>query len=450
MAEEKSVILCAALMHGLGNQGGAWRVRAGEASDYVSPHFYADLVRKAEDAKLHAIFLAEQMVATADTIGERPWGTVDVVAVLSFMAGLTSKIGLVGTGTTTYNQPYDLARRFASLDHLANGRAGWNSVTSAHANTAEQFGTAAHMQATERYDRADEFIDVVAALWASWESDALVGDKKNAVFADTTKIHQINHQGPNFAVRGPLPFPKSRQGRPVIFHAGSSPQGRDQASRVADVVFTAQHTVQGAKEFRDDIRSRAAAYGRDPEKIKVFPGVNAVIGRTLAEAEDKKAALDNAETIDQRLRFLSFRTGVPPETLRDYLDKPFPMDKLPPDDQLKGGTGWRKSTLDAANMETGMTVRELMARAPTPHHHIVGTADVVADAMMERIEAGAADGFTMMIDVLPEGMNDIAQLLVPELRRRGVFHEDYEHNTLRGLLGVGEPQPIVPFTAKEK
>jgi len=435
----RQIILSAALMHGLGNQAGAWRVRKEPASDFLSPHYYAHMARKAEEGKLHVLFLAEQ-AAHGGSPASRPIGSMDTVSVLSFMAAVTSKVGLVGTGSTTYNTPFDLARRFSTLDHLANGRVGWNSVTSAIAQTGAQFGIT-HPEAEDRYARADEFIDVVAALWESWEAGALVDDKVNGIFADPAKIHEINHVGPHFSVQGPLSLPRSRQGRPVIFHAGSSPPGRDQAARCADVVFTAQHTLEGAKQFRADIRARAEAYGRDPDRIKVTPGINMVLGRTLTEAEDRKAAIDNAQSVEEQIRRLSALSGLDVGMLRDNLDKPLPVDQLPSDARFNSGTGWRQSMIDLATKEN-LTVRQLLSRSPSGHHHVIGTAEMVADAMMERLEAGAADGFTMMVDILPSGLDDIVDLLVPELQRRGIFRRDYEHELLRDSLGIGEALPI--------
>jgi FMN-dependent oxidoreductase (nitrilotriacetate monooxygenase family) len=435
MAEKGKMILSAALMHGLGHQPGAWRVRKGAASDYVSPDMYAEMARKAEAGKLHVLFLAEQ-ITNREVGAERPCGALDTAAVLSFMAAVTEHIGLVGTASTTYNQPYDVARRFATADHLSKGRVGWNAVTTAHAVAAEMFGSGTHPEAPQRYSRADEFIDVVIKLWESWEPDALVGDKENAVFADPDKVHPIHHSGENFTVRGPLPFMRSRQGRPVIFHAGSSPAGRDQAAKFADVVFTAQHTTEGAKEFRTDLRRRAAGHGRDPDSIKILPGMNVILGRTADEAKRKKAALDNALTLDQLLDAMARRTGVSVAILRDHLDRAFPIDALPSDEELKNGVGWRKSVIDLAVSEN-LTVRELLTRAPSAHHHLVGTAAAVADAMEERLEAHAADGFTMMVDMLPEGLDDIVNLLVPELQRRGLFHKEYGHRYLRDMLGLG-------------
>jgi FMN-dependent oxidoreductase (nitrilotriacetate monooxygenase family) len=428
------MILSAALMHGLGHQPGAWRVRKGPAADYVSPDMYARIARKAEEGKLHVLFLAEQ-ITNREVGAERPCGAMDTASVLSFMAAVTSRIGLVGTASTTYNQPYDIARRFATVDHLSKGRAGWNAVTTAHAVAAEMFGSGAHPEAQERYNRADEFLDVVIKLWESWEADALVGDKEKAVFADPKKIHPINHSGENFSVRGPLPFARSPQGRPLIFHAGSSPAGRDQAAKFADVVFTAQHTVDGAKEFRTDIRRRAERHGRRPDSVKILPGMNVILGETAEEAQRKKVALDNALTVDQLLDALARRTGVSVPVLRDNLDRPFPMSALPSDEELKNGIGWRKSVIDLAVSEN-LTVRELLYRAPSAHHYLVGTAATIADAMEERLAAGAADGFTMMVDMLPDGVDDIVDLLVPELQRRGLFHKDYSHRYLRDMLGL--------------
>ena len=395
---------------------------------------YAAIARKAEAGKLHVVFLAEQ-ITNQEVGAQRPCGAMDTASVLSYMAAVTSRIGLVGTASTTYNQPYDLARRFATVDHLSKGRVGWNCVTTAHAVAAQMFGTGTHPEAPQRYSRADEFLEVVIKLWESWEHDALVDDKRNNVFADPGKIHAINHSGESFSVRGPLPFMRSRQGRPVIFHAGSSPTGRDQAARFADVVFTAQHTTDGAKAFRTDLRRRAEAHGRHPDSIKILPGMNVILGETLEEARRKKAALDNALTLDQLLATMARICGVTPALLREHLDRPLPVDELPPDEQLKNGVGWRRSIIDLAVTEK-LTVRELLSRAPSSHQHIVGTAADVADAMEERLAAQAADGFTMMVDMLPEGVDDIVNLLVPELQRRGLFHREYSHRYLRDMLGL--------------
>ncbi|MEW2544263.1 NtaA/DmoA family FMN-dependent monooxygenase [Streptomyces sp. NPDC047002] len=431
------MILTAALMHGLGMHTGAWLARDGAASDYLSAAMYKEIARTAESGGLHALFLAEQM--TNQEVGtERPCGALDTATVLALMAGVTEHIGLVGTASTTYNQPYDLARRFATLDHLAGGRVGWNSIATQNPTVVEQFGGGESLDHEQRYARADEFIDVVLRLWDSWEEGALVGDKESGVFAREDLVHEIDHAGPYFSVRGPLPFPRTPQGRPVIFQAGSSPRGRDQAAKYADVVFTAQHVLQDAVDFRTDMRERAAAYGRDPDSIKILPGISLVLGRTKDEAQRRKDHLDEVFGTGPNLRKLAKRVGLPVEAL--VLDEKFPAHLLGPDEEFKGSIGFRRSIVNLAVTE-GLTVRELIAQYGGGHHQVVGTAQEVADDMQERLAAGAADGFTLMVDMLPSGLHDVVGLLVPELRRRGLFHEEYEHTTLRDSLGIGPAAP---------
>jgi FMN-dependent oxidoreductase (nitrilotriacetate monooxygenase family) len=433
------MILTVALMHGLGMHTGAWMAREGDASDYLSASLYKDIARTAEAGKLHAVFLAEQM--TNQEVGtERPCGALDTVTVLSLMAAVTERIGLVGTASTTYNQPYDLARRFSTLDHLSGGRVGWNSIATQNPTVIEQFGGGESLDHEARYTRADEFIDVVLKLWDSWEEGALVGDKSTGVFGREDLVHEIDHVGEFFQVKGPLPFPRSPQGRPVIFQAGSSPLGRDQAAAFADAVFTAQHVLEDAVDFRTDMRNRAEAYGRDPERLKIIPGMSLILGATEAEAQERKDRLDEVFGTGPNLVKLARRVGLPVEVLE--LDEKFPAHLLGPDEDFKGSIGFRRSIVGLAVKED-LTVRELIKSYGGGHHQVVGTAEQVADAMQERLEAGAADGFTLMIDMLPSGVHDVVEMLVPELQRRGLFHKDYEHDTLRASLGVDAPA-LVP------
>jgi FMN-dependent oxidoreductase (nitrilotriacetate monooxygenase family) len=435
---EPQMILTAALMHGLGMHTGAWMAREGDASDYLSPTLYTDIARTAEAGKLHAVFLAEQM--TNQEVGtERPCGALDTVTVLALMAAVTEKVGLVGTASTTYNQPYDLARRFATLDHLSRGRVGWNSIATQNPTVIEMFGGGEHLDHEARYARADEFIDVVLKLWDSWEDGALVGDKTTGVFGREDLVHEINHVGEFFQVKGPLPFARSPQGRPVIFQAGSSDRGRDQAAKYADAVFTAQHVLEDAIAFRTDMRERAAAYGRDPNSIKIIPGISLILGATEADAKQRKQNMDEVFGTGPNLVKLARRVGLPVEVLE--LDKPFPAHLLGPDEEFTGSIGFRRSIVGLAVKEN-LTVRELIASYGGGHHQVVGTAEQIADAMEERLRAGAADGFTMMIDMLPSGVHDAVEMLVPELRRRGLFHDDYEADTLRASLGLGAPRPL--------
>jgi FMN-dependent oxidoreductase (nitrilotriacetate monooxygenase family) len=431
------MILTAALMHGLGMHTGAWMAREGDPGDYLSGAMYKDIARTAEAGALHAVFLAEQM--TNQEVGtERPCGALDTATVLALMAGVTDRLGLVGTASTTYNEPYDLARRFSTLDHLSGGRVGWNSIATQNPTVVEQYGGGESLDHGQRYARADEFIEVVLRLWDSWEEGALVGDKAAGVFADPDRVHEINHTGPYFSVRGPMPFPRSPQGRPVVFQAGSSPLGREQAAKFADVVFTAQHLLESAVAFRTDMRDRAAAQGRDPDGIKILPGMSLVLGATEAEAQERKRHLDEVFGTGANLRKLAKRVGLPVEALE--LDERFPAHLLGPDEEFKGSIGFRRTIVELAVTE-GLTVRQLIAAYGGGHHQVVGTAEQVADVMQERLEAGAADGFTLMIDMLPSGLHDAVEMLVPELRRRGLFHDGYEHTTLRGGLGLPAAAP---------
>jgi len=431
--DDPKLIISAALMHGLGMHLGAWMAREGEASDYVSGSLYKEIALAAEAGKLHALFLAET-ITNQEQGAERPAGALDTATVLALMAGVTDRIGLVGTASTTYNQPYDVARRFATLDHLSGGRAGWNSVATQNSVVAQVFGGGEHPDHEDRYERADEFIDVVNRLWESWEEGALVGDKANALFAREDMIHEISHSGKYFKVRGTLPFARSKQGRPVIFQAGASPRGRDQAAKFADAVFTAQHLIEGALEFRGDIRDRAAAYGRDPDSIKVLPGVSVILGATETEAQQRKQHLEDVLGTGPHLEKLARRVGLPVDALRD-VDAPFPVHLLGPDEEFKGSIGFRRSIVSLAVKEN-MTVRQLVANYGGGHQQIVGTPGQVADMMQEWLRAGAADGFTLMIDMLPSGIHQVTEMLVPELQSRGLFHTEYEHDTLRSGLGL--------------
>lgn len=430
---QNSMILSASLMHGLGMHMGSWRAREGAVADYLNARMYLDIARKAEKGKLHALFLADGMT-NAEAGTERPCGSLDPATVLSVMAAVTQRIGLVGTASTTYNHPYDVARRFATLDHLSGGRAAWNSVATFLPAVAAMFGGGELPDHTNRYARADEFIDVVVKLWDSWEEGALVGDKAANIFARADKVHEINHVGTHFSCRGPLPFPRPPQGRPVIFQAGASPEGRDQAAKYADVVFTAQHLLEDGIAFRADMRKRAAAHGRDPDGIKILPGILAILGATEAAAQKRRLALDEALGLGPELLKLARRVGVPVDSLR--LDEPFPVHLLCPDAEFSGSTGFRRTLVNLAVKEN-LTVRELLGRYGGGHQQVVGTPEQIATVIQQWLEAGAADGFNIMVDTLPSGIDDLVDLLVPELQARGLFHREYEHDTLRGNLGLG-------------
>ena len=301
MVQKRQMILSAALMHGLGHQPGAWRVRKGPASDYVSPDMYAAIARKAEEGKLHVLFLAEQ-ITNLEVGAQRPCGAMDTAAVLSYMAAVTSRIGLVGTASTTYNQPYDLARRFATVDHLSKGRVGWNAVTTAHAVAAEMFGPGHHPEAQERYSRADEFLEVVIKLWESWDQDALVDDKNNGVFADPEEDPS------DLSLRRELLGSRAVAVPPLAAGpAGDLPRRLvSRGPRPGRAICRRGLHRPAHHRWREgvspDLRRRAEGHGRHPDSIKILPGMNVILGETIEEAKRKKAALDNALTLDQSAR----------------------------------------------------------------------------------------------------------------------------------------------------
>lgn len=435
--EARRPLLLLATIMGLGMHLSAWRVREGPAADYVDVGLYQRLARTAEAGRLHAIFLADTLT-NAEEGTERPaLGAMDPALVLAAMAAATERIGLVGTASTTFNEPFDLARRFATLDHLSRGRAGWNAVTTFVPAVAENFGGRPLPDREQRYDRAREFVQVVQALWDSWEPGALVGDQASGVFADPDRVAPIDHRGPHFQVRGPLTVPRSPQGRPALFQAGSSPSGIDLAGRFADAVFTAQNLLPAAREFRSAVRRAAAAHGRDPDRVKVLPGLLPILGDSEQAARARKRELDEVAGTGPELAKLARRLGLPVEALA--LDRPIPVDRLVPDAQFRGSVGFRDAAV-RLSVEEGLTVRELLVRNGGGHLQVVGAPEQVADVIEQWHRAGAVDGFNLMIDVVPSGLEDVVDGLVPELRRRRLFHDEYEHATLREHLGVVAPR----------
>ena len=431
---QKKMILTAAIMHGVGMHLGAWMARDGDVTDYINPKLYIDIAKMAEAGKLHSLFLADALT-NAEEGTDRPCGYFDTVTLLSFMAAVTKRVGLSGTASTTYNQPYDIARRFGTLEHLSQGRSGWNAVATFLPAASAQFGGRDLPSHAERYTRGDEFIEVVLKLWDSWKEGAVVGDKQSGVFANPELVDEINHSGQFFQVKGPLPFPRSPQGRPVIIQAGSSEEGKTQAAKYADVVFTSQHLMEPAVEFRNDMRARAVANGRRADSLKVLPGVSLILGKTEEEARERARRLENVLGTQPQLVKLARRVGLPVEAMK--LDEPLPVHLLSPDKEFAGSIGFRRSIVNLA-VQSNMTVRQLIVHYGGGHQYFVGSAEKAADMMQAWMQAGAADGFNIMIDMLPSGVELLVDLLVPELQKRNLFHRDYEFSTLRENLGLAD------------
>lgn len=434
MSQQNPLILNVAVL-GLGLHVGAWRHRAGSPFDYTDIAYYQEIGRLAEKGRLHAVFLADTL-AVAEENFERPnFGAMDPTIVLAGVAAVTQHIGLVATASTTYNEPYNLARRISTLDHVSNGRASWNIVTTFIPDVAANFGAGPLPEHDDRYRRAEEFVEIVTRLWDSWEDEALIGDKVSGRFADANRIHALDHRGAHYAVRGPLTLPRSPQGRPVLYQSGSSGPGRDLAARFADAVFTPQNTIAAAKEFRSDMRRRARNYGRSPDDVRIVPGLLPVLGGTEAEARARKDKLDELGG-QAELKKLALRVGLPVEQLK--LDEPLPIDRIEANERFRASEGFRDAVLRLA-VEEKLTVREILYRNGGGHVQVVGTPEQVADLIETWHREGAVDGFNLMIDVLPDGLRDFVEQVVPILQRRGAFRTEFAGTTFRANLALERP-----------
>lgn len=406
-----------AFLWAAGHHIAAWRHPKAHVTAGIDIDHYIKLARTAEAAKFDMIFcedaagLREANVGiasqTSRSIGFEP------ISLLSALAVQTSRIGLVSTASTSYNEPYGLARTFLSLDHLSEGRAGWNLVTSASPIEAANFGSTGLKPHADRYQRACEFAEVVTGLWHG---------------------KAPGHDGQSFSVHDPLDLPRSPQGAPVMVQAGASDVGRDLAARTADVVFTAAQTFEEAKAFYDDLKGRMAAYGREPDDIKIMPGVSPVVAETAAEAREKHEELQELIPDDVGVALLSSYLSIS-DLWRYPIDGPLP--ELPESEGMKS----RQALVVEQSRRDGLTIRQLARHfaGARGHWRIVGTAEQVADELQARFEGGAADGFNVMPSYFPGELDAFAMLVVPELQRRGLFRRDYEGRTLRDHLGLKRP-----------
>jgi FMN-dependent oxidoreductase (nitrilotriacetate monooxygenase family) len=423
-------------LHDTGHHEASWRLPDADPLAHLDIDYVERLARIAETAKFDSLFLADSPVLWGDP-GRRPSGSLEPTVLLSALARATSRIGLIATASTSYNDPFNLARRFASLDHISGGRAGWNIVTTAGDDAARNFGLDAQPAHADRYERAAEFLDVSTKLWDSWDDDAIVGDKERGVHAEPDRVHVIDHEGKHFKVRGPLNVPRSPQGYPLLVQAGSSEDGRDFAARYAEAVFTAQPTLAEGQQFYADVKRRAAEAGRDPEGVKILPGIVPVIGETEAQALEADAELDRLIVPKYAVQQLSKVLGLPPERLP--LDEQLPAD-LPSEDEIEGMKSRYTLIVELARRER-LTVRQLVGRlgGGRGHRTFAGTPVQVADTIQQWFEEGAADGFNIMPAVLPSGLESFVERVLPILRARGLFRTEYEGTTLREHYGLARP-----------
>lgn len=434
---KKKQLHLGAFMRPVSLHTGAWRYPGAHPDANFNFADLASFAQKLEAAKFDAFFMADHLaVLNMPDAALRRSHTVtsfEPFTLLSALAALTSRIGLVATASTTYDQPYHVARRFASLDHISAGRAGWNVVTTANPDAARNFGLDAHVEHGERYARAREFYDVVTGLWDSFADDAFVRDVDSGVFVDTARMHVLDHKGPELSVRGPLNIARPPQGWPVVVQAGQSEPGRQLAAETAEVVFCAPRDLDAGRAFRADIRGRAQAAGRDPDSIKLLPAAFVVIGDSAEDAQARRLKLDSLVSYESSIASLSIALGTDASQFEP--DEPLPQD-IPETNASKSG---REGVLKLAATEH-LTVRQLAQRyGGYSGLAFVGTAESVADEMERWLVEEGSDGFNVVFPYLPQGLDDVAERLVPELQRRGIFRKDYEGVTLREHLGLKRP-----------
>ncbi|MBE2992210.1 LLM class flavin-dependent oxidoreductase [Sphingomonas sp. CFBP 13603] len=401
----------------------------------VNIDWYIDIVRQAEAAKFDLVFIVDSQFITADS-PPHYLNRLEPLTLLSALAVATSHIGLVGTLTTSYNDPYNLARRLASLDLISKGRAGWNVVTTGDAGTAGNYGRDEHYDYATRYGRAFEYLDVVRGLWRSYEDGALVRDRDTGVFLDKTKLHALNHKGEHFSVVGPLNIQRSPQGEPVIFQAGDSEQGRDLGAKVADAIFTHAKTIEQGQAFYADLKDRAARHGRDPDALVILPGFTITIGDTDEDAREIQRAHRRADqSFDQALGEFGRAFGW--HDFRQYdLDAPFPAAAL---DHAKTSFFTQAKRITEIAVARGFSLRDTIEFVRDQHTGpFVGSAETVAAEIARWFEGRAFDGINVHAGH-PSQFRRFTQEVVPLLQRRGLFRTQYEDTTLRGNLGLPAP-----------
>ncbi len=434
----RSLILNAFLMS-TGHHESSWRLPESDIHAGTDVRHYQHLAQLAEQAKFDAVFFADSPVVQAPA-AQRPIGALDPVLLLTAIATVTEKIGLIATASTSYNEPFNLARNFATLDTISNGRAGWNVVTTAGDAAARNFSAAGQADSSGRYARADEFLQAAVRLWDSWEDDAVLGDKTNGIWADPAKVHPAGFKGEHLQVEGPLNVPRSPQGRPVIIQAGASEAGKDFAARWAEAIFAVHQSLPLAQAFYAETKARVASLGRNPEAVKILPGIVPIIGSTESEALALADELDELILPEYSLANLAHVLHADPADL--HLDRKLPagLEQLATSEKSTS----RRDVVLNLGYGRDLTVREIIRELGSGrgHHTLVGTPEEIADHLEESFTQGAADGFNIMAPVLPSGLESFISHVTPLLRQRGLFREEYESDTLRGHYGLERPTSI--------
>jgi alkanesulfonate monooxygenase len=426
-----------AFMRPISIHTGAWRYPGADPSANFNFPLIKRLIQTLERGRFDAFFMADHLaVLNMPVEALKRSHTVtsfEPFTLLSALAGATEHIGLMATATTTYDEPFHIARRFASLDHISGGRAGWNIVTTGNPESAWNFGHEDHMDHDERYRRAREFYDVVTGLWDSWADDAFIHDVASGTFFDPEKLHILNHKGKYLSVRGPLHIARPIQGWPVIIQAGASEPGRQLAAETAEVIFGSSSSLAIAQAFYADVKGRMEKLGRQRDHLKILPAAFVVVGDSAEEAREIRLRLDSGVHYDSAIASLSIALGVD----ASKFDPDGPLPEIPETNASKSG---RASTIELAAREN-LTVKQLAQRlGGYGGLAFVGTASSIADEMQHWLEAEGSDGFNIMFPYLPGGLDDFVNKVVPELQRRGIFRKEYEGKTLRENLGLPRPK----------
>ena len=441
MARPKAELRLGAFFNPTGHHVASWRHERAQADAGINFKHYVEIAQTAERGKFDMIFLADNVCvreAKMEALSRSAQyiANFEPITLISALAGVTNRIGLTCTASTSYNEPFHVARKFASLDHISGGRAGWNLVTSGMAAEALNFNRDAHYGHAERYERANEFAEVVTALWDSWDDDAFMRDKASGQMFDPAKMHVLNHVGKHFKVKGPLNIPRPPQGHPVIVQAGTSEDGMDVAARFAEVIFSANLTIESCQAYFKEVKSRAAEkFGRNPDHLKVMPGLSCYVGRTETEAEEKYDYQNSLMHPIVAREILSTILGGIDLSPYDF-DGPLP-ENLP---MTQGSQSHFKYVTELAKSKN-LTMRQIAQVVAGARGKLVvkGTPKQIADMMEQWYVEEAADGFNVMPPTLPGGLDDFVELVIPELQRRGLFRTEYTVRTLREHLGLPRP-----------
>lgn len=420
------------ILHGVGPGWDDWRHPDAQVDASTSLAFYKRQAQVAERGKFDYLFVADSVSINARS-SPHYLNRFEPLTILSALAAVTEHIGLVGTATVSYTEPYNLARQFASLDHISGGRAGWNVVTSWLEGSAANFGKSEHLAHDVRYRLAEEYLDVVKGLWDSWEDDALVRDKQSGQFLDPDKLHELNHRGEFLSVKGPLNISRSAQGQPVIFQAGSSEDGRNFAARHAEAIFTHAESLEEGQAFYADVKARARGFGRDPDKVFIVPGARPVIGSTTEEAEARYQDLISLGSLENALRALG--RGFNDHNFSVYdPDGPFPREVA--------AEGFKSNQSQSARVlalaDQGLTLRQIALQSATPRGLFVGTPEQIADRFQTWLEQRGSDGFNLF-ESLPGQLELFVDQVVPLLQQRGIYKTDYAGATFRESFGLDKP-----------